>query len=203
MKRQLLIIAVLILIAAAINPLVAVMCLKSRTNAPRVPVSIQLSGEEAAAEGWPARGPHDQDWPAPTSLVISKAFGFVKIIGQHLDEMDSRNRFRMESHQMGWLLPVLEHRRYWWPRNDPAWGSKAESAPALNILWAGVVLTPVIAGSAVWLVLCGPFVGGRLVIRRSRRRRALCQQCGYPIDVSETCTECGADLSAVASDAAV
>ena len=68
----------------------------------------------------------------------------------------------------------------------------------LRPIWYGFVLNTALYGSAAWLLICGPFV-----LRRSRRRRhGKCVACGYPIGMSEVCTECGFALIRVASNAA-
>ena len=184
MKRQLLIIAVLILIAGAINPFVAVMCIRSRTQLPRVPRSVHLTGSEAAAKGWPARGPHLQDWPAPVSLSFHESFGYVRIDGRGVD-FQGKSTHSMEVKRMGWPLPVLEVRQFWWPWKDPAWVSPADPNPAMNLYWVGVVANPVIAASAIWVALFGLIVGGRCLARRLGLKQMQRQRGGYPTDESD------------------
>ena len=54
-------------------------------------------------------------------------------------------------------------------------------------LWGGLALNAAFYGSIAWLVPMG-FVSAR---RWVRRRRGLCESCGYPQSKSSVCTECG------------
>lgn len=197
MKRQLQILAALVLIAAAINPLVALMCIKSGSDASRVPMKVNVSGPGAAGLGWPIRGPHDQPWPDPTQISRAESFGYVRVDGWSAESSPRKTTHQMKVEWMGWPLPVLEVRQFWWPWKDPAWASSKESDPSMGVHWLGTTLNPIIAGSSIWLVLFGPVLLWRTVRRMRRRRHGLCRHCGYPIGVSELCTECGAVLSDV------
>lgn len=113
---------------------------------------------------------------------------------QHWDARsvtENQSTHSMEVSKLGWPLPVLTSRQYWWPWDDPQWGPQDRDEARLRFLWSGVILNPLIGASAIWLVLFGPFVLVGLVTRFRRRREGRCVACGYRVGNAGVCPECG------------
>lgn len=71
------------------------------------------------------------------------------------------------------------------------WRRARESNLPLMPLWFGFAVDTAIYGGGMWLIFAFPSI----VRRWRRRRRGLCQACGYPIGVNPVCVECGKPLS--------
>ncbi len=60
-------------------------------------------------------------------------------------------------------------------------------------IWPGFAVCTLLYAAALWLLICGPFVPGR-VIREFRVKRSRCPACAYPVGQSDVCSECGKPL---------
>ncbi len=195
MRRSLVLLLLFIFIGAAINIPLAIHFLHSRT-APRAPTLVNDIGPQAAAHDWPAPTPHDTPWPAPTQWVMEGSFGYrhIQVYGWNGLRSNPTDRVQMQVQRMGWPLPVLQRVQMWWPWSDPKWQSNAESDPALQLVWSGVVLNPLLFGGTLWMVLVLPFVAFITVRRRRRIAHNCCPKCAYPRGSSQRCSECGFEV---------
>ena len=195
MRRSLVLLLLFILIGAAINIPLAIHFLHSRT-APRAPTLVNDFGPQAAAHDWPAPTPHDTPWPAPTQWQMEGSLGYrnIQVYGWNGSRSNPTDRVQMQVERMGWPLPALQRVQMWWPWDDPNWQSNAESDPALQLVWTGVVLNPLLLGVTLWLVLVLPFVVFINVRRRLRIAHNCCPKCAYSCGSSQRCSECGYEL---------
>ncbi|HWB19395.1 MAG TPA: hypothetical protein VG711_03775 [Phycisphaerales bacterium] len=76
----------------------------------------------------------------------------------------------MTGHQLGWMIV---------PRVIPR-----------RVIWKGLVVNTFFYGVVLWVLFAVPFAIRRMI----RRKRNLCPRCGYPVGVSEVCTECGREV---------
>lgn len=183
----------LFLLAAAVNVPVAVMLTTARLTP--LKVTLNISGPEAAAKGWPVAPPHAQAWPEPSQWAVQSAWlGHRRLIVSNADA--GANTHQMQIDESGWPLPALRTVQMWWPWNDPAWATTAQPDPGMTLAWPGLLLNPLIVGGGLWLPLVAlPLLV--VVLGRARRaRRGLCVHCGYPVGTSTLCTECGRSLAA-------
>jgi hypothetical protein len=60
----------------------------------------------------------------------------------------------------------------------------------LRPIWTGFALNSAIYAAAIWLSIAMV----KLIIKRVRRARRLCPDCGYPMGLTGVCSECGAAL---------
>lgn len=72
------------------------------------------------------------------------------------------------------------------PRRTAGGVMMSTTLPTQPIL-CGLVVNTVMYSFVIWLLLAGAFIVRRVL----RTRRKQCLGCGYPIGVSEVCTECG------------
>ncbi|HWB18891.1 MAG TPA: hypothetical protein VG711_01210 [Phycisphaerales bacterium] len=54
-------------------------------------------------------------------------------------------------------------------------------------MWPGFLVNSLFYGAIVWGIFAATFTMRRMI----RRKQNLCSHCGYPIGVSDVCTECG------------
>ena len=57
----------------------------------------------------------------------------------------------------------------------------------LRPIWPGFVGNTLFHAGLLWLLVRGPFVLRRVI----RSKRGQCPHCGYPVNESPVCTECG------------
>ena len=149
-------------------------------------------GNALSADGLECKGEviFRNDFSAKGSLGYRNinVYGGVESPGGRTD------RVQMLVQRMGWPLPVLQRVQMWWPWSDPKWQSNAESDPALQLVWSGVVLNPLLFGGTLWMVLVLPFVVFINVRRRRRIARNCCPKCAYPRGSSQRCSECGDEV---------
>ena len=190
LKRQLTILAVLVLVAAALNVPIAVQLIHSRTQLWPGP-ALHVTGAAAASRGWPHRTPHETAWPAPDYWTVSKEFGgrYYHIASRSASD-PTRNAYSMQYETYGWPLPVLHRVQMWWDWEDPALKGP-ESDPAMALYWPGLVLNPLIVGGGVWALVIAPWALYFEMQRAKWRRSGRCLRCGYPTGVGPVCTECG------------
>lgn len=182
--------AVLVLLAAAVNVPVAVMLSVARNTPMRT--GLNVIGPEAAARGWPAATPHTQAWPEPRQRQVDSAWP-----GHRRVTVWGNPTHQMQSDESGWPLPAVRNVQMWWPWNDPAWAITAQPDPGMRLEWTGVVLNPLLVGGGLWVVLVALPLAAMNVRRASRARRGLCVSCGYPAGASDVCTECGRAVGAL------
>jgi hypothetical protein len=188
LKRAVIIIGILALLAAAVNFPVAMWCAKSRSQT-TFESMVSVQGPGAAAHRWPVRGPHQQEWPEITQYTEMRDFGCRHV------QVHAGGTHQMQVEYLGWPLPCVRRVQMWWPWNDPAWASKEEPDPKPQVYWLGALGNPLIFGLVPWAVLVLPAEVVLLIQRRRRFRRRLCLNCGYPAGGAEPiCTECGARL---------
>ncbi|MHC5023033.1 MAG: hypothetical protein ACYTGG_03855 [Planctomycetota bacterium] len=195
MRRALLILLGLVLLAAAANVPIAVSLLRSRT-APRPTTTINVTGAAAASRPWPGPTPHADPWPAPSQWQLEQARGFRRVSVWARDDDDAR--FQMQVELIGWPVPALRRQQMWWPWNDSSWQTNEAPDPALTLHWPGVLINPLILGGAAWLMLVGPVLLWQIAIRRHRLARGCCPHCGYPAGDTDRCSECGRGRPSVA-----
>src|SRR5688572_15256120 len=190
-----LLLAALVAIAAIVNVPWAVTMIRSRLQAPKLPMTMLLfarKGDQVPTE-YPSRTPHPKPWPAPDTWEEHEAFGY-RLIRANSDTANSnRDRFSMELQWAGWPLPVIEIKQMWWNWNDPALKGP-ENDPRPSLMLGGLLLNPLILGGSAWLALALPWLIFTMIRRSSRWRNRRCMACGYPVGTSPTCTECGASL---------
>lgn len=181
-----------VLLAAAANVPFAVSQLRSRT-APR---PMPLARGPTTRRAWPAATPHDKPWPMPTAWDESRAFGFreVNVFSRHPGSKSGR--FQMLVQLTGWPLAVLEQKHMWWDWSDPTLKGP-EPDPAIRVRWDGLILNPLLVGSAAFTAVAGPYLLSGGIRRYRRRRRGRCEHCGYDLtgNVSGRCPECGTPIA--------
>ncbi len=189
MKRSLVVLLILVLIAAAANVPVALLWYRPQRLALYSRRMVVVQGAPAAMHSWPDATPHDRPWPALTQWQSTKVLNHEQIQAY-------ANGFQMTTDRYGWPLPVLIETNRWWPWDDPQWKISTEPELGIRVVWSGLLLNPLIAAASVWLVVFAPLFAARWLVQRRRAREGQCQKCGYPIGVSDRCTECGAELPA-------
>lgn len=186
LKRAAIIIALVSLIAAAVNFPVAMLCAKSRLQ-PRAPMTLNLVGDDASIRRWPVPGPHQHPWPPLNHYIEERDFGYLHI------QAHGGTAHQMQVEYTGWPLPCVRRVQMWWPWNDPVWATTAEPDPKPQIYWPGAIGNPLIFGVGLWTLLVLPAELLLIAQRRRRFRRRLCLKCGYPAAGKDPiCTECGA-----------
>jgi hypothetical protein len=179
---------IFLLVSAAVNVPLATTFIIHRIR-PFGP-SMNVTGAEAAARGWPATTPHDQPWPAPTQWGKGERFG-TSIYHVNVDAGPAaQNRFSMQVEHYGWPLPTLEKVQCWWDWNDPALKGP-EPDPPLHVKWSGLILNPLILGGGLYLLLVAPVAAFLLGRRVARKRANQCVHCAYPLGAWDYCPECG------------
>lgn len=58
-------------------------------------------------------------------------------------------------------------------------------------IWSGFAMNTLFYAALLWL----PFVGAGMLRQARRRRRGLCERCGYPRGETDVCSECGHALA--------
>lgn len=192
-RRRLLLLPIFVLIAAAINMPFAVWCAKPPPPGVRGRTTFNLIGPEANHTPWPARTPHAQPWPPINQHQIDRIkFGAVRTTCWGSTNPEPRNTtHQIQVERYGWPIASMERVVYFWPWDDPAWSLNARQDTGMRIRWSGTLLNPLVAGSALWLLVVGlPWL---VLARRARRRlrRGLCPACAYPYSNPDRCTECG------------
>ncbi len=74
-----------------------------------------------------------------------------------------------------------------WAETQPARALRPPQITFQSPIWSGFFLNLLFYAPMIWLVARVP----RAVRRYIRTRHKRCAACGYPIGVSERCTECG------------
>jgi hypothetical protein len=179
-------------IAAALNvPLAFPFVRPESAPRPNRGKNSSIRGGDAAAAGWPDATP--VPWPAPHSRDIHKSFGMSILNVFAAGAIEGESGFQITTELYGWPLPVLRRTQRWWNWDDltlypPGATSPALFArPQLLLSWPGLLLNPLIAALPMWGLLVLP----GMALRHSRRKRGLCENCGYPRGTSPLCTECG------------
>lgn len=180
---------VIVLLAAVVNVPFAVTRIRSRT-APQPPIAVDLRGPAAAPSGWPVRPPHDFAWPDPNYRVENHAFGFREFHVTAPGATEGAGRFSLQAQHLGWPLPVIEIRQFWWDWNDPALEGP-ESDPRPSLLPLGLVANPILVGVPVWIVVAVLPAGAIALRRWARAWAGRCQRCGYSLTGVSECPECG------------
>jgi hypothetical protein len=197
MRTRLIALFVLVLLAAAINMPVAHWCSRQPAAGARGVTLVNEIGPEASKYSWPARGPHAQAWPPLHQYSVSLlGFGAVRIDGWAQAAGTNTTSHQMQSQFYGWPIASLEHSRFWWPWNDPAWASTASPDTGMKLRWRGVLLNPLILGGSTWVLLFGAPWGFRRLRAWRRSARGQCRACGYPRTGSGVCPECGGTVAA-------
>ncbi len=189
--RLVLIFGVLTLLGATLNVPFAMQFLRSPSGPP-VTMSVSRQGPAAAATAWPVETPHTTPWPALDAYIRWTAFAYELIDARSYDGQTPVCAVEVE--RIGWPLPVLQDRQYWWDWNDTTLVLKpgADRDPPLELLWPGLVANPVLFGAAAWAPIALVFFLAPGIRRARRRARGQCERCGYPQGESERCSECGA-----------
>jgi hypothetical protein len=190
MRRTLVILVIVFLVASTANLLAAILVFQPATAMfPRPKVNV--FGAEAAKYAWPERTPHPGPWPPLTQWVVGPSPGRTYVQATHVE--NGRTTHQMQVYYYGWPLPVMKEATLWWPDQDPAWTLSAPHDRGLQLCATGLIGNPLLATLAVALVFA-PVVLVRRMIRRRRLQQGRCEACGYPAGVSDRCTECGAEL---------
>jgi hypothetical protein len=193
MRRQIVILFVLVLFGAALNVPLALLAV-APPNAP-LPSRINIIGPAAAPLGWPAPTPHATPWPAPRQWSEDGVFGHVRRTAWASDPSGNNTTHQQQADLYGWPLPVLRHVQLWWPQADLAWAlTPTVPDTGLRLRPAGLVVNPLLFAGVVWLVFFAPVLLWCAIVRRRRASRGRCPACGYPAGVSTGCTECGAPI---------
>jgi hypothetical protein len=149
-------------------------------------------GGAAASRTWPSTTPHKTPWPPPAYWIRTSRPGLSHYqVSAPNSTFADGNRYSLELYSAGWPLPVIERRKWWWDRNDPALKGPSTDQPPLRILYLNLALNALILGGGLWLVVFGPlglFVVGRRVVWTLRGH---CTFCGYDMTGFEQCPECG------------
>jgi hypothetical protein len=185
-RRAGLVLLVLLLGLAAVNPLVAMAYAPSRSTRT---AGLLLNGRAAASRGWPTWTPQAKPWPAPGYYQRDRQTGrtYYQVTAPGAG---GRNGFQMQLWRWGLPLPVYEQVQMWWDWDDPAMQGP-ESDPPARLVWTGVVLNPLVVGVPLWLATVGAWLLWLVVVRVRRRLGGRCAWCGYPAGVGPVCTECG------------
>lgn len=72
------------------------------------------------------------------------------------------------------------------PARVRGFGSEVDALPLVPV-WSGFVVNTIVWGAVGMMVLMTP----GWVVRRRRRKRGLCEGCGYPRGDMQVCPECG------------
>jgi hypothetical protein len=198
-KRQAVILLVLILAAAAINVPAAMLMMPWLRN----PLQGRKFDVESPAvnRSWPVATPHPQPWPAVTLWMEGRWFGVTFIDAKHTENGDAPGQLQ-STHAVnviaaGWPLRCIAHVQYRWVWHDPALQiphAQERADPGLVLRPVGLVLNPIIVGGGLWLLLFGVPIGWRRLRGRRRRKQGACPACGYDLRgaTSTLCPECGA-----------
>ena len=195
--RAWLVLFILLLVASSANLVAGVLLYFPPTGTIRLPPGVKkppLIGPAAAALGWPGPTPHARPWPKPSTWDRESRFGrtFLNVAAQGAtpDEL-----FQMQASRMGWPFPVIQHVQRWWPWEHPNWKLPDNRQDlGISLVWQGLVLNPLIVAGVPWLLVIGGLAGWRWMVGRRRLAAGTCAACGYPIGVSERCTECGVPI---------
>ena len=182
---------VLVLLAAVVNVPWAVSMWRW-ARGPMAPNQLrprQVTGSDL----WPAPTPHAGAWPPPTDWSEVREFGYTRFDVRTRSSQAGRNGYAMDVNQYGWPLPVIRDMQMWWDWNDPTLNGPIPDPPP-HLLWRGVILNPLMLGTAAFVVAVVPIAIIAISRRAWRRHGGQCDQCGYPIGVSAVCTECGAPV---------
>lgn len=183
MKRLVIILALLILVAAVANLMLAIRA----TNAD----PLQALGGRVqvlpAPGDWPS--PTPVPWPHPNQRMVAEVFAARSTDVRTVES--GQTTHSMEHEEFGWPLPVLERVQMWWPWDDPRWATTLPPETGLMVRWAGFVLNPLMAGAAAWLAFVLPFPMVGWLRRRRRASRGLCVRCAHPLLDAARCPECG------------
>ena len=186
MRRLLLTMALLVLVGAVANLVVAIRATHAAST------SHLLTNSFLHGADWPAPTPPTAaGWPAATYASEVRAFAYRQIDARTLDA-NSDTVCGMELHEFGWPLPVLTQVQMWWPWDDPKWATSASNDTGLVFSWPGLVVNPLLLATALWLLLFAPSLLARKLRQRLRRSRNQCLACGYPLGQGSVCPECGA-----------
>jgi hypothetical protein len=117
---------------------------------------------------------------APVLVVQTRAGWPLPAVKSSQSLMRSATMTQRAVYDRQWMLPVRL-------RND-----FEHRALPLKPLWPGFAINTLLYAAVAWLLLFAPFA----LRRAARRRRNLCERCGYPRGVSDICSECGAALCA-------
>jgi len=186
-------------VAAAVDVPFAITRIRPLTTR-RPPERLHLS-TNATSRDWPSSTPEFENWPAPNDWWEWRRFAYHEYLIRKID--GSTIEFVMVLQHLGWPLPVLEQKDMF--RGSEATPSK-ERVPDLRfrLLWAGLVLNPLIVGTGALIALGGPWIGFVVLRRAWRRHGGQCLACGYFIRTgSAKCPECGAAIvgAAIANSA--
>lgn len=174
----------------------------------RVPPTLENSFNPSAAtievvSEWPGLAP--AALPPPQVRLVAVTFGLT-------EEAWLLKGATMRRFHAGWPACALSYER-WECRDErftPAerahlrsvwragiplpWGGSPDEGPWRRLpvrpRWGGLALDVLLFGLVPWAAFCG----WRDLRRVQRHRRGRCEGCGYPVGVSDLCTECGAPV---------
>lgn len=181
-------------IAAALNvPMAFAFIRPELAGHPTTGKNSRLKGPDASKAGWPDTTP--VPWPSPDTSDTHKSFGVTLLSVFAEGQTPGKNGFQMMTEFYGWPFPVLRRTQRWWNWDDPKLipaGAKTNElcVTGMALHWTGLILNPLILALPAWAAIVCP----ALVRRRSRRKRRLCEECGYPNGDSGLCSECGSPV---------
>lgn len=152
---------------------------------------------------------------APTGDAQLEGFGYFELKTsmdnhrEHLSDPTAPERFDWSEIQAGWPFKSLQHidvapdyvpwneRFFKRPRAQPFVQSGKSDHLILPTtpIWPGFAYNSLIYAALIWLLPL-PWTVRRLI----RKRRSLCQKCGYPIGQNRICTECGRPVQSKMND---
>lgn len=171
LRRQVKIIALLVLIGAVINSAMSFYWCAGKTR--HLAILVNDFGPEAAQHQWPGPTPKGQPaWSAPTQYDVEGTFGHThyNVFGE---PKPGQNGLQMETDEYGWPFASFTETSRWWPQNDPAWATTDEQQVPLRPVWKGMLLNPIIVGVGAWLLLAVPFLVSRALKLFNRHAGAL------------------------------